>query len=170
MAGGGGRGRSLAARVRPSAVAGAVVLLTAAVALVGRAEVLVHQCVAGDGMAGWLGLRLALLRADVDCPSGTLAVGADGRHVAGLLVVVALPVLLAHLAVAATGLAVLAALRGAVRAVVEAVGALVRRVPRPVRVLVVRARAAVAVVVRRAVAATGRGGVLRRGPPVLAPA
>ena len=44
-----------------------------------------------------MGLRLALLRSDLTCPSGTYAIGGDTGQVVGLVVVVALPLLLAHL-------------------------------------------------------------------------
>ncbi|WP_188484633.1 hypothetical protein [Cellulomonas carbonis] len=163
-------GVSGARGARRLAVTLALALGGALVALLADAEVLVHRCVAGDGMAGWLGLRLALLRTDVECPSGTLAVGGDGRQVAGVLVVVALPVLLAHLGVAATGLAVLAALRGAVRDLTDALRAVVRRVPGAASVVLVRARLAVASTVAAPSAVGGSGGVLRRGPPALAAA
>lgn len=94
-----------------------VLAVTAALAfVVGRAPVLVHQCVAGDGLVGTLGLRLALLRPDASCPSGTLALGPDGAQAAGIVVMVAAPVLLLHLVLAGTGAGLLAVAAALVRA------------------------------------------------------
>ncbi|WP_035063180.1 hypothetical protein, partial [Cellulomonas bogoriensis] len=100
-------------------------VLAAAIAVVGAlgvalarsGAVLLHQCVSGEGLVGTLGVRLALLHADSACPTGTLALGVDGRQVAGIVVIVALPVLLAHVGALALGLGALGRL-----------GALARRV------------------------------------------
>lgn len=115
-----GHGRN--APARPRALVPAFVVLTVLAALAvlavaaSRVPVLVHRCVAGDGLAGVLGLRLALLRPDGACPSGTLALGGEGAHAAGIVVLVAAPVLALHLVLAGTGAGVLALAAGLVRA------------------------------------------------------
>ena len=106
----------------PLVAASAVLTVLAAgvVALSRFGTVLVHQCVAAEGAAGALGLRLALLRQEAACPSGSLAVGGDSRQVIGVLVMVALPVLVAHLVAGAAALGLLARVRSGVRTVVQA--------------------------------------------------
>lgn len=105
---------TLAAWLAPVAVA-----VLAVVALAGRfgdrATVSMLQCVPGGGLAR-VGLGLALLRADDGCPQGELALGGDQRHVMGVVVVVALPVLAGHLAGALAGAGLLARLQRALRA------------------------------------------------------
>ncbi|NKY40474.1 hypothetical protein [Cellulomonas septica] len=82
------------------AVAGLAALLGLAIALSGR--VLLHQCVSAVGVGPW-GVRLLLLSDASDCPDGTYAFGpAAGGAV--LLLSVAMPVVLTHLALAAGGL------------------------------------------------------------------
>lgn len=99
------------------AVLGALAGAVAAVGTVSRhAEVLVHQCVA-DGTAGAIGLRLALLHHDPACPSGELAVGGQTRQVIGVVVLVALPVLAAHLVGLLAGAGLLARVRAGLRTV-----------------------------------------------------
>lgn len=88
--------------------------------------VLVHRCVA-DGAAGRFGLRMALVRTEVDCPSG-LALGAEGRTVTAIALMVAVPVLLAHLVGACAGLGAAAVVGAALAAVARVLGAR-RRVP-----------------------------------------
>jgi hypothetical protein len=98
-------------------VLAALCVLSGGLGLLARhGAVTVQQCVAGDGAAGWLGLRLALLRADAACPSGTLAVGGSGGRVMGVVVLVTLPVLVAHLAGLGVGLGALGRLRRALEA------------------------------------------------------
>ncbi|MCV2395062.1 hypothetical protein OEB99_12150 [Actinotalea sp. M2MS4P-6] len=118
---------------------GALTSVVAGVMALSRhAEVLVHQCVA-DGTAGAIGLRLAFLRHDAACPSGELAVGGDTRQVVGVVVLVALPVVVAHLLGAVAGVSLVARVRSALRTVRDVLAGLVR--PRTaVRVPVVRAR------------------------------
>ena len=97
---------------RTVAVLGVLALASAGFGALTRfASVAVHQCVA-DGTAGAIGLRLALLRHDAACPSGTLAIGGDGRQVTSLIVLVALPVLVVHL----LGIAAAAGMAGRIRA------------------------------------------------------
>lgn len=82
------------------AVAALAALLGLAVAASGR--VLLHQCVTAVGVGPW-GVRLALLSDVSDCPDGTYAFGpAAGGAV--LLLSVAVPVVVTHLALAAGGL------------------------------------------------------------------
>ncbi|MCU1432712.1 MAG: hypothetical protein JWP95_1817 [Actinotalea sp.] len=143
-------------------------LLVAAVGLVVRqGSLLVHSCVPGDGATGWLGLRLALLRADVECPAGTLAVGGDRGQVMGVVVMVALPVLVSHLAGLGIGLGLLAQLTGVLRAAREVLASVLPHLPRgaglpaaPVTVPLTAPSILVPVV--RALEAPWR-----RGPPVL---
>lgn len=97
--------------------------------LVERGALTVQQCVPGSGL-GRVGLGLAVLRVDPACPDGTLAIGGDSR-VIGVVVIVALPVLLANLAGATLGVGVLARLHGVLRALLGLVGALRRRLPVP---------------------------------------
>lgn len=99
-------------------VSGLAALLALVLIVRQHAAVIVHQCLPGDGVAGWLGVRLALLRADAACPEGALALGADGRDVVGVTVMVALPVLLLHLAGAGLGLSLLRAFALTVRGAV----------------------------------------------------
>jgi len=113
--------RALGALGAIGLVAGALQLLTQ------RGALMVHQCVGvGDGAAGWLGLRFALLRQDAACPSGSLAVGPDGRQALAVVVVVALPVLVAHLVAATVGV-------GLAERVRQIVGAALRLLVRPLR-------------------------------------
>lgn len=140
-------------------VAGAVLVLAQ------RGALLVHQCV-GDGAAGWLGLRLALLRHDSACPSGTLAVGPDGRQALAVVIMVAVPVLLTHALAAAAGL-------GVARHVGQVVAIALRLLRRPFRARPVPATAVVRLVRRAAVSLAVRapGPVdvavpRRRGPPL----
>ena len=149
-------------------VALALATLVAGAAMLSRQGALtVHQCVPGDGTAGWLGLRLALLRADVACPTGSLAVGGDSRQIMGVVVTVALPVLLAHLAGVGLGLGLLARVRTIVRSAAGVLAAVLPRLPRG-RTLGVR-RAPVLLSSAWSWVA-GRLGVevpWRRGPPEL---
>lgn len=142
-------------------------VLAVLVALVRHGSVLVHQCVTGDGAAGWLGLRLALLRLDPACPDGGLAVGGDGHQVMGVVVMVALPALLAHVAAAGIGLSLLARLRGAVHAAVALLSAVVRALPVPVRVVVRRVRLALADVEPPVLIDVVGSAWSRRGPPLV---
>ena len=54
---------------------------------------------------GWgvAGVHLALLRESADCPAGTAALGGEPAHVVTVIGVLALPVLLAHLALLLAG-------------------------------------------------------------------
>ncbi|MDC7121460.1 hypothetical protein OMK64_07910 [Cellulomonas fimi] len=82
------------------AVAALAAVLGLAIAMSGR--VLLHQCVSAGGVGPW-GVRLLLLSDAADCPDGAYAFGpATGGAV--LLLSVAVPVALTHLALAASGL------------------------------------------------------------------
>ncbi|ROS78784.1 hypothetical protein [Cellulomonas sp. PhB143] len=76
-----------------------------------RGFVVVHQCVAVDGVPAWLGLHLALVHGSAACPEGTLALGAGVGAASRVVVALALPVLLLH-AVAALALAAAGAAAG----------------------------------------------------------
>ncbi|MBX9247034.1 hypothetical protein ICW40_19775, partial [Actinotalea ferrariae] len=114
---------------RGPALAAALVLGLAAVvsALVGAGALLVHPCLPGDGVVGSLGVRLALLGPDAECPVGTLALDAGAPGAARLVVLVALPVLLAHVAATLAGVSLLVVVRSVWRAVRGAVASLTRR-------------------------------------------
>lgn len=151
----------------PALVAAVLTLVVAAAAGLGalgrHGALLVQQCVS-DGTAGAIGLRLALVRGDSSCPGG-LALGGDGRQVIGVVVLVAVPVLLAHVVGALAGAGLLARARAGVG---RALGVLTRWfvLPEPGDVPVAsRVHPAVpsSFVVREALRA---GEVLRRGPPV----
>lgn len=136
--------------------------------LVAAGTVLVHRCVSGDGVTGWLGLRLAVLHSEVDCPSG-VAVGADGRQVAVLVVMVTVPALLAHLLGAGVGLGLMAQVRRVLSGVLGALSAVLPRPARTPRPL----PASRTPHVGRPWRPTAEGLRLaprRRGPPALAPA
>lgn len=160
-----------ARRLSAAPVGGLVALALGVGAVLARnGSILVHQCVPAEGTAGWLGLRLALLRTDAACPTGELAVGGDGRQVLGVVVMVALPMLLGHLAGLALSLGLMARLHGLLRAV----AAVLTVVPRPPaaapashpQVRLVRLVA----VARSVVVLVGRPGAQtpsRRGPPAL---
>lgn len=91
-------------RPGPRALAALGVLLAvAAVAVAAEGRVLLHQCLTADGPLGALGVRLAVLRSTVECPEGTLGLGTASQG-AVLLLSVALPVVGAHLLLAAGGL------------------------------------------------------------------
>ncbi|MCL3861502.1 hypothetical protein [Actinotalea sp. K2] len=165
-----GRARSVRRPGPLAALAVLVAVLGAGTLLVQQGAVLVHQCVVGDGLAGRLGLSLALLRAGGECPAGTLAIGGEGTRVMGVVVVVALPVLLAHLVAAGLGVGLGSRLRAVAAAAVSVLGSIAPRLP--VRVEV-HLRAAHPVLWARSTR-RGASSVLvspwRRGPPVLLPA
>jgi len=150
-----------------AAVAVGALVLALAGGLAHHGALLVHQCIPADPAVGRLGVGLALLRTDGDCPTGTLALGGDGRHVMGVVVLVALPVLLTHLLALATGLGLLARLRVLVRATLTVLGWAARPVPATHALLVPGARRYVVAARRRA---SGRPVLVapwRRGPPAL---
>lgn len=154
------------ARVLGALVGTVAALGVLAVVLREHTAVVVHQCVPGEGLAGWLGLRLALLRPDAACPDGALALGADGRHVVGVTVMVALPVLLAHLAGAGIGVGTARVLGRTVRGAVGLVVRVLRRIPSRVAPFLVGSRAPV-VTAQRGPHGDVVGRVRwRRGPPV----
>lgn len=144
-------------------------LAAAATALVREGAVLVHQCVTGDGAAGWLGLRLALLRMDGDCPSGTLAVGGDSRQVMGVVAIVALPVLLTHLAGLGVGLGLVALLRRLLSGAVAVLRAVAPRLPVARPMVVAPRRAPITVTCQAMVDRLVTSSLHRRGPPALQP-
>jgi len=136
--------------------------------LVRSGALVFHPCVPGDGPLGWLGLRLAILRPDAACPSGTLTVEGRTGGTVGLLVIVTLPLVATHLASLAAGMGLVALLHAALRAVCLLLARAVRRplaspsvqTPSPHVALVATPTVAV---IRRDLASPRR-----RGPPVLA--
>lgn len=129
--------------------------------------VLVDRCVA-DGAAGQLGLRMALVRTEVDCPSG-LALGAEGRTVTAIALMVAVPVLLAHVVGACAGLGVAAVVGSALAAVARVLGARRRGPVREVAVGLVAEPPVPVPGQMWSVVPVGTGcAPWRRGPPALA--
>lgn len=158
-----GRGRrGVLAWLAPALVV-AVAGIAGALHLAGRGALSVQQCVPGTGV-GRLGLGLALLRVDEVCPRGTLAVGGDQRQVIGVVVVVALPVLAAHLAGATLGVGLLARLHGLLRVLVAALGSLGLHLPTGAP-LVSAVREQVDVAVEAPTSRVVVGVPQRRGPP-----
>jgi len=161
-----------APRRLPGAAVLAVVVAAVALAasltggLARNGALLVHQCVPADPAVGRLGVGLALLRPEADCPTGTLAVGGDGRHVMGVVVLVALPVLLTHLLALGTGLGLVARLRVLVRATAAVLGWVARPVPTSPTLLVRRLRSAVVAARRSPAVRPDLAAPWRRGPPV----
>ncbi|BDZ42642.1 hypothetical protein GCM10025865_19410 [Paraoerskovia sediminicola] len=132
----GGSARALAGRPLVRVVGVALVLAAALGVIartVGRGYVLVHDCVAVQGVPAWFGIHLALVRPSAHCPDGTLALGAAPGSAPVVVAVVALPVLLAQVGVAVALLgsamlvrAVLRRTRLAGRRALRAVGRFVR--------------------------------------------
>ncbi|WP_225755142.1 hypothetical protein [Actinotalea sp. Marseille-Q4924] len=163
----GRRGTAGVRRAPARLVVAWLALLAGVATLAAQAPVLVHRCLPADGLTGALGIRLALLRPDVDCPSGTLAVGAEPGQAMGLLVLVTVPVVVAHALSLLAAACVVAGAGLLLRAVGALSGAVVPTVPGVPRVVVDRARAVVASVVSRVVRPVLDTAVLRRGPPAL---
>lgn len=142
-------------------------LVGLAALLAERGALLVHQCVGvGGGAAGWLGLRLALLRPDATCPSGTLAVGPDGRQALAVVVMVAVPALLAHLGAAAIGLGLARRARLVVGIALRLLRPRLRRRPAPVAVVLREVRRFVASRAGRPPGPVDVAAPLLRGPPL----
>lgn len=142
-----------------------VLLSVASVVLGVQGRVLLHQCLAAEGPLAALGMRLAVLRSAAECPEGAVGLGTTSQG-AVVLLSVALPVLAAHVLLAACGLGLgAAARRGAatVRALLAA--RLVARTPVAPVVVPARVRVTADVAVR-----VPAGRVLdparpHRGPP-----
>lgn len=156
----GGAGR------RALAVALAFAAVAAGPLLAAQDRLLLGSCTT-PGHVGPLAMRLALLQASPDCPAGTLGMGPTGRG-AVVLASVALPVLLAHLALVVVGGSLAALLARMARGVA---GVLRSRLGPPVgRVRLVPVRAAVPVVGRQRISheRAGLGALTTRGPPASA--
>jgi hypothetical protein len=151
----------------PPLAVGAVLALVSGLGavFVSQTQFALHACLPGEGPVGWLGLRLALLRASVDCPEGTLALGGSTSRSALVVVSVAVPTLLAHLLAAACGLSLSALAARAASGVREVLGAAWRVLPAAPRATTWRAARVVTartvVVLRRA----GDAAHPDRGPP-----
>jgi hypothetical protein len=76
------------------------VLTAPVVVAVATGTAVIRTCVPASGTWSEVALRLALLRPDAACPEGTLAPGAEPGQAMTVVVAVALPALLAHLALA----------------------------------------------------------------------
>lgn len=118
-------------------------LLAALAAVAGLLEralahggLVVQQCVEPNQVGAWFGLHLALLRLSPDCPGDSLALGPDRQQVVTVVVSVAAPVLLAHLAALVAGIGVVRVLRRAGHAVMALLAGLLRRLPAATGVVV----------------------------------
>jgi hypothetical protein len=151
-----------------SACVGLVTMAGPAVALLGRGGALVvHPCVPGDGLLGWMGLRLAILRPDVACPAGTFSVDGLAGGTVGLVVIVALPLLATHLASLAVTLGLAARLHAALRVVRLLLATAVRRLPASPSVRTPSSHVAVLAAPMVAVIQREVASPWRRGPPLL---
>jgi hypothetical protein len=124
------------------------------------------HCVPATG--GWVqaGLSLALLGPDEACPPGTVTIGASTGQVLTVVVAVAVPAVLAHLALLTGAAGVLGAARSVV---VAAARRLIRRLrPRPVGLPVVPCLAVVLAVLPAPVPGDAWRRPYRRGPPAVA--
>ncbi len=127
----------------------------------------VHTCLPVSGTWAQMGLRLALLHPDAACPQGTLAVGATTGQAMTVVVAVAVPAVLAHLALISGA----AGLVGSVRRVILAAAHRVSRALAPSAPRHPDLPTAPGPVVRPAavpVRTVASRRPHRRGPPVLA--
>jgi hypothetical protein len=90
----------------------------------------VHRCVAPDAHLAWLGVHLDVLHNDPACGSGGYALGADHGYPTGIVLMVAVPALLANLATVLSAAGVWAALRGVLVRAATLVGQLWPRLVR----------------------------------------
>lgn len=103
------------ARARLLLLLAPVAALAAGIALSAQGRVVLHHCVRADGPLALAGVRLAVLESGADCPDGAWALGDVSRGAVVVLGVV-VPVLLAHVLLAGTGLGLGAWVRRALRA------------------------------------------------------
>ena len=127
----------------------------------------VHQCLPVNGVSGWLGVQLALLRPDSDCPSGALAVGGDPHHAVGVIAMVALPVLLAHVVGAGGWLGLAAMLRALIAGTVALLRAVTPALPAGGEIVWSWRALPVATIAFEALDRLAAGCLWRRGPPIL---
>src|SRR5664279_6559879 len=59
-------------------------VVTLAARWLGWAQVVLHECVPGDGPLGVLGVRVAILRSSAQCADGTFAIGPGGPVIASV--------------------------------------------------------------------------------------
>lgn len=162
---------SVAPRARGGVVLGAAAVMAGAafflaVRALGWGQVVLHQCVPGDGPLGVLGLRLALLRTSAVCGDGSLAVGPGG----GVVASIALGTLLLHVTLLGGGLGLTGLLARAWRSARSAVLAALPALLLHVRAVLVPGRPSL--VVEGVPASLARPAIFRghprRGPPLLA--
>lgn len=96
-----------------------------------RGLALTSGCLSDRLGLGWWGTHLAMVRTSADCPEGTFALGAEPGVAAAVVVSVAIPALLAHVAAAVLSAGALGAVRGALLAVGRLVARVALRLPRP---------------------------------------
>jgi hypothetical protein len=123
-------------RVGLCAALAAGIVLLGAVALPGR--IALHQCMSSGGGLGSVGLRLALLRTAADCPDGTVAVTPLAHGGVVVLLSIALPLLLAHVALGAGGVGLTTVLVRALRSAARVLAGALLRVPHAPGAVVVR--------------------------------
>jgi hypothetical protein len=91
----------------------------------------VQRCVKPDDHLAWLGVHLQLLRNDPGCGPGQYALNGAPGHATGLVVMVAIPTLLANLATVLAAVGVWAALRTALVRAAAVLGRLWPSLPAP---------------------------------------
>jgi hypothetical protein len=155
-------------RVGSAVVVPLALLVGLPVALAGLGGgVRVQPCVPGDGVTGWLGVHLALVQPTASCPAGELALGGAPDRMLAVMITLAVPVLLAHLAAIGTSAGAIAVIRAIARTVRHLVGR--TRVPGAPARVAVRARAPR--IGAGAMLSPSRGllrALPRRGPPAVA--
>ncbi len=129
--------------------------------------VMVQRCVTPERHLAWIGVHLALLRERPGCGTGQLAFDAGPGHIAGLVIIIAAPTLLANLFIVLGAVGVGVAMRTLLARAAEAVRPLWRTMSRPRPMVLPRRAAEPPLGFERRMRAwqLDRSPVLRRGPP-----
>ena len=148
-----------------AALAGAVLWILGTIAPL----VSFQRCVSPDPRLAWIGVHLTVLRPDPGCNSGQLALNAGPGHTVGLVVMVAVPVLVANLLTALGAIGFWVAARRLVARVADAVRRVWPRLPEAARAIALGVQRLSTPQGRRSIRRwqLDRSPVLRRGPPAL---
>lgn len=148
-----------------AALAGAVLWILGTIAPL----VSFQRCVSPDPRLAWIGVHLTVLRPDPGCNSGQLALNAGPGHTVGLVVMVAVPVLVANLLTALGAIGFWVAARRLVARVADAVRRVWPRLPEAARAIALGVQRLSTPQGRRSIRGwqLDRSPVLRRGPPAL---
>ncbi len=151
-------------------VSGMALLISAVLWTLARQAppVMFQRCVTPDRHLAWIGVHLALLRERPGCATGQLAFDAGPGHIAGLVVIIAAPTLLANLFMLFSAVGVGVAIRALLARAAEAVRPLWHKLVGQAPILPMAPVAAPPRGVGRRLRAwqLDRSPVLRRGPPV----